>query len=365
MILPIFLISTLAIIPQTLAASVPAVESAEIPTEANAETFDSYAVQHLPQQLPLTIQLPKETPPASPFYPPQPAPYLTAPQYDSNEQPNLYRVPVPSEYLTAPTEDEWNPNNDPELFYYELPASITKNTIPTNLYPKKYNKEVHSKGKPLSAVPKKEIELEPINESELSQKQKDLYKTIDNISKKQNQRLVEQEKQVPKSLLKNHKGVLHNQHTKPTIKTKTIVPPLRPTTTIKPILHGHYLDSTDDSRLPSTFGKNSLDDNNKPNKGRVSDSMGIPSSYGVENKGKDRLMFHMAGQDGPMSYKWGYDTGKGPNRQYRFEERDKEGVVKGQFGYFDKEGKFRVMNYRAHPEHGYHMEPAPESEVSE
>lgn len=53
------------------------------------------------------------------------------------------------------------------------------------------------------------------------------------------------------------------------------------------------------------------------------------------------------------------------NRQFRFEERDKEGVVKGQFGYYDKEGKFRMMNYNAHPLHGYHMEPAPESEVRE
>lgn len=54
-----------------------------------------------------------------------------------------------------------------------------------------------------------------------------------------------------------------------------------------------------------------------------------------------------------------------PNRQFRFEERDKDGIVKGQYGYYDKDGKFRMMNYLAHPENGFRMEPAPESEIKE
>lgn len=34
--------------------------------------------------------------------------------------------------------------------------------------------------------------------------------------------------------------------------------------------------------------------------------MGLPSG-----DGHSRLSFHMVGHDGPHSYKWGYDTGKG------------------------------------------------------
>ncbi|ENN81567.1 hypothetical protein YQE_02096, partial [Dendroctonus ponderosae] len=232
MSLPILMVTVVAF--ATLAASA-AVESAKAatPTESNVETFDSSAVQSLPEQLPLTIQLPRQES-SIPFFQPQPISYLSAPPaFTSNPQPNFYQVPIPSEFLTAPTQSLWNPNNDPTL-YYELPPVITKENTPTNEFPKKFNKEVHSKGKPLSLLPKQEIALEPISESLFVQKQKDLYKTI--------------EKQ---------------------------------------------------------------------------------------------------------------------NRQFRFEERDKEGIVKGQFGYYDNEGKFRMMNYQAHPDKGFSMKPAPESDIKE
>ncbi|KAL0892256.1 hypothetical protein ABMA27_015439 [Loxostege sticticalis] len=67
----------------------------------------------------------------------------------------------------------------------------------------------------------------------------------------------------------------------------------------------------------------------------------------------DRTEFRMHGMKGPHSYQFGYDTGKGKNRQFRYEERDNDGLVHGHYGYVDKHGKLRVVNYRAHPEHGF------------
>lgn len=44
------------------------------------------------------------------------------------------------------------------------------------------------------------------------------------------------------------------------------------------------------------------------------------------------------------------------NRQFRFEERDNDGYVKGHYGFYDKHGKLQVVNYDAHPHHGFHAE---------
>lgn len=44
------------------------------------------------------------------------------------------------------------------------------------------------------------------------------------------------------------------------------------------------------------------------------------------------------------------------NRQFRFEERDKEGLVKGHYGYYDKHGKLQLVHYDAHPHTGFHVE---------
>ncbi|KAJ0179963.1 hypothetical protein K1T71_004554 [Dendrolimus kikuchii] len=70
----------------------------------------------------------------------------------------------------------------------------------------------------------------------------------------------------------------------------------------------------------------------------------------------DRTEFRMHGMKGPHSYQFGYDTGKGKNRQFRYEERDNDGQVKGHYGYMDKYGKLRIVNYSAHPEFGFHAE---------
>jgi hypothetical protein len=71
---------------------------------------------------------------------------------------------------------------------------------------------------------------------------------------------------------------------------------------------------------------------------------------------EDRIQFQIHGQDGPHSYRYGYDTGNGYNRQFRYEERSNEGYVKGRYGFFDQQGKLNVVNYTADPEKGFHAE---------
>ncbi|XP_032777566.2 uncharacterized protein LOC116916426 [Daphnia magna] len=78
------------------------------------------------------------------------------------------------------------------------------------------------------------------------------------------------------------------------------------------------------------------------------------ASYNSDQGVKDgRVQFSIAGQQGPNSYRFGYDTGKGADRTFRIEERDNSGVIHGRYGYYDPSGKFRVVNYKAHPESGF------------
>lgn len=44
------------------------------------------------------------------------------------------------------------------------------------------------------------------------------------------------------------------------------------------------------------------------------------------------------------------------NRQFRFEEKDNHGHVKGHYGYYDKDGKLQMVNYEADPHHGFTAE---------
>ena len=44
------------------------------------------------------------------------------------------------------------------------------------------------------------------------------------------------------------------------------------------------------------------------------------------------------------------------DRTFRFEEKDAEGVIHGRYGYYDPTGKFRIVNYSAHPKHGFQAE---------
>jgi len=81
------------------------------------------------------------------------------------------------------------------------------------------------------------------------------------------------------------------------------------------------------------------------------------AAYPVENYADPkRLSFQIHGQGGPNAYKFGYDTGVGYNRQFRYEERDNYGVLHGRYGYYDQEGKLQVVNYTADPQTGFHAE---------
>ena len=54
--------------------------------------------------------------------------------------------------------------------------------------------------------------------------------------------------------------------------------------------------------------------------------------------------------------RFGYDTGVGYNRQFRYEERDNAGVLHGRYGYYDQAGKLQIVNYSADPQTGFHAE---------
>lgn len=44
------------------------------------------------------------------------------------------------------------------------------------------------------------------------------------------------------------------------------------------------------------------------------------------------------------------------NRMFRHEEKDGNGLVKGKYGFYDKNGKLHVVNYSAHPKGGFQAE---------
>lgn len=243
------------------------------PLESIAEPTDSYRV-------PLNIQLPKIEINPVPFYAPEPITYLKPPS--ENQEPNYYQVPIPAQELVAPVEAEWYPN-DPTL-YYEVPALVTKQELPTNSYPKKYNEEIHSKSKPYSSKPKQEILLEAIDEREYETKQKDLQKSFQQLAKKENLKQIEAEKVI--------------NRTEPTVPEKKVN---------EPLISGSEIESESEGESKESEGyEKGLD-------GKLTASLGIPSSSHDDSSDGDgdRINFHMVGHDGPHSYKWGFDTGKG------------------------------------------------------
>ncbi|XP_063982870.1 uncharacterized protein LOC135165471 [Diachasmimorpha longicaudata] len=67
----------------------------------------------------------------------------------------------------------------------------------------------------------------------------------------------------------------------------------------------------------------------------------------------ERINFHIHGHEGPETYVFGYDTGNGNNRQFRYEERHDNGTVTGHYGYYDARGKLHKVHYTSHPSIGY------------
>ncbi|KAJ8918422.1 hypothetical protein NQ315_008119 [Exocentrus adspersus] len=308
----------------------------ETPAEPSTDSYQLYQ-----PQVPVNIKLPNIELNPVPFYAPEPVQYLKAPS--ENQEPNFYQVPIPSQDLVAPIETAWNPNNDPTL-YYEVPAVVTKQESPTNSYPKKFNKEIHSKSKPYSSRPKQELVLEPIDEKQFETKQKDLQKSFQQLAKKENRKQVEAVKVNNKIEKPECKEIVTHQK-----KDKELSSVKNDT---EPLTAGTHFESE-----PVTESHHQGESNEKPSDQKLTASLDISaSSHPERSSGGDRINFHMVGHDGPHSYKWGFDTGKGYNRQFRYEEKDHTGLVKGHYGFYDKNGKLQIVHYNSHPRRGYHAE---------
>lgn len=236
------------------------------PAPQLSEEIDSYQPQpytneesYSPFVLPTNLELPKAEASQVPFFAPDLTTALKAPQFSLPPNPNYYQVPMPSLDLVAPPARSWNPNNDPK-FFYEVPATLTQQNIPTNLFPKKFNQELHSKSKPFSSKPKQEIILRPITEKEFVAKDKSLNKVFDSLAKKENQKVI----QVDKAFA-------------------------------QPKIDFDAVQAEDD--LSGKFGS-------------ISAPTHFAASHAPQSHG-ERHNFHVTGHDGPHSYKWGFDTGKG------------------------------------------------------
>lgn len=79
----------------------------------------------------------------------------------------------------------------------------------------------------------------------------------------------------------------------------------------------------------------------------------IPQKIMKESSDGNRIEFQIRNHQGPGTYIFGFDTGHGKNRQYRMEERLRDGSVKGRYGFYDAKGKLRAINYIAGPIGGY------------
>lgn len=194
-----FLIKLMALVALTsVATAKPTTVRPSLSSQSSQESEESFIPSYAlnppsyesSYQIPTDLQLPKTEQSGIPFYPAELSTVLKAPQY--SPEPTYYEVPIPSQDLIAPIQNAWNPNNDPSYFY-EVPVVLTKQELPTNGFPKKYNKEIHSKTKPFSSKPKQEITLYPIEEKEVARKQKNLNKVFDSLAKKENQKRIQEQ----------------------------------------------------------------------------------------------------------------------------------------------------------------------------
>ncbi|XP_057664405.1 uncharacterized protein LOC130898859 [Diorhabda carinulata] len=328
-------------------------EPVQKPAQQQEET-DSYQLYQT--QLPTALELPKQDAKQTQFYVPEPVNVLKAPQ--ESQEPNYYQVPIPSEELVAPIDTEWNPNGDP-MYYYQVPAVISRQELPTKEFPKKYNEDIHDKKKPYSSKPKLEVIFEPISAKEYEDKQIQLTKNFDQLAKKENQKLI---KVVPYPKIIAPRTKMQTTDSTPKYTDSIIKPALivphhtyqsTPTTTTTSSVN----EPSDSITVPSDHVERSTAEFNTGLSGQLINSLGIPSSASTHEGASpgERLEFHISGHDGPLSYKWGYDTGKGHNRLFRYEEKDKEGIVRGHYGFYDEEGKLQVVHYDAHPHTGFHV----------
>lgn len=228
--------------------------------------------------LPQNQQLPKLEAPAQPFYSPLPSTALRAPQTFAAPTNNYYEVPVPSQELQVPTQFQWNPDNDPR-FYFDSPSVVpVKEEVPTNLYPKKYDKEIHATAKPYLKV--KEDSLPANNGQYDSYSQKKLNKPKQNLRKQEKPKRPQSEKVQKQKKIKPSSG-----NSQSLVKNE-------PQTAETGYLSG--FDSDGGDHHSSHFNSDLK-----------------AALHSEHHSPKERLEFQMHGHDGPDSYKWGFDHGEG------------------------------------------------------
>ncbi|XP_050342634.1 titin-like [Nymphalis io] len=209
---------------------------------------------------------------------------------------------------------------------------------PTRLYPKKYYNEFKPVPIPVSQYADASVEEVP-NENPAEPLKQTINTDNEYFVPSDQKKKYLYEQSDKKRKLKQHHEVAELDTT--TSETLTEVPPAEPEaseTNYRSPGRGEYPTELKQSHHANPKAKN-----------------------GLKSKG-ERTEFRMHGMKGPHSYQFGYDTGKGKNRQFRYEERDNDGHVKGHYGYMDKFGKLRVVNYDADPEHGFRAEVPVEKE---
>lgn len=240
-----------------------------------------------------------------PFFIVEPSEELRPPNKEAvpfSYDPSSY-PPVPSEELQLPNVEKWNPNNDPNLYY-------TPET-PTKLYPKKYNKDLNKitlKTKPL------------LTDEELAEKQKFVEKVLLQLEKQENRKRLEQERKQAEESQESYEKVpqqKHSNHKYPNHKYTEISEPSKKSTKSKLSKSNHqptYSESSESrhSETSRPTEQSRLTESSSHSEPVASESFSSPNAlhHGLSHDG-DRMEFQVHGHDGPKTYKWGYDTGKG------------------------------------------------------
>lgn len=238
-------------------------------------------------------QLPKVQAPAVPFYSPLPSTVLTVPHIIKTQPVNnYYQVPVPSQELQVPGDNKWNPHNE-QMYMYDTEGH-SDDDIPTGLYPKKYNQDLHATVKPYAII------KDELNQyvSEAKQRQKDAEKNRERLAKLENQKLIQGEKVLKHK--KNKKG--KSKLTKKDIYER-LLDKAEPQAAASGFLTGYDFEGYSynaPAAVEEEFSDEvtSAEEKEKP-----------PPALGPGPK--ERTEFQMHGHDGPHSYKWGFDHGEG------------------------------------------------------
>ncbi|XP_047020215.1 fibrous sheath CABYR-binding protein-like [Helicoverpa zea] len=343
----------------------PILQAQPLQNKRNAPTFQRVPLETIP-----IFFNPKQAS-AQVSLPPVPSTHLEPPSVDAvNEffidvpeeevHVNENNEPIePSSYNVAPQNE--NPNvpkqslnpAEPTLALHLTPPKPQSFNAPTKLYPKKYAGGFQPVPIPLAQfadptaqVPKAKPAkyFKPQSSAEVGQFAPD-EKKLYHYQKAEHQRKLKGEEEGDKQL-QSADGVSDETYGEPTsAEQETSETNLRyPGHNAYPIPPRHK------PHAPVRYGP-------RPAPIRQAPEPTPPQDVGPAAPAPDgRTEFRMHGMKGPHSYQFGYDTGKGKNRQFRYEERDNDGLVKGHYGYVDRAGKLRVVNYSAHPEYGFRAE---------